>query len=176
MSHALLFIHLVMPLKISNDQIVMQGEALVFFIMTCSKCAKCLMVKKVHLNIQNGVSHGTTIVLDGIIYHQPYSVTHPVTDATFIQDLESYLDTLVLADEMLCITGDFNLHNDDPIDTYGCQFNDLLSSFGFVNLITFPTHQAGHTLDLVIIQNNQEVELRSIKPGYFLSDHCFLFT
>ena len=87
---------------------------------------------------------------------------------------ESYLDTLVLADEMLCITGDFNLHIDDPTDTYGCQFNDLLSSFGLVNHITFPTHQAGHTLDLVITQNNQEIELRSIKPGYFLSDHCFV--
>ena len=109
-----------------------------------------------------------------IVYHQPYSVSHPVTNATFIQDFESYLDTLVLADEMLYITGDFNLHIDDPTDTYGCQFNDLLSSFGLVNHITFPTHQAGHTLDLVIIQNNQQIELRSIKPGYFLSDHCFV--
>ena len=102
------------------------------------------------------------------------SPAHPITDATFIHDFESYLDTLVLVDEMLCITGDFNLHIDDPTDTYGCQFNDLLSSYGLVNHITFPTHQAGHTLDLVITQNNQEMELRSIKPGYFLSDHCFV--
>ena len=81
----------------------------------------------------------------------------------------------MLADEMLCITGGFNLHIDDPADTYGCQFNDLLSSFGLINHITFPTHQAGHTLDQVITQNNQEIELRSIKPGYFLSDHCFVY-
>ena len=77
-------------------------------------------------------------------------------------------------DEMLCITGDFNLHIDNPTDTYGCQFNDLLSSYGLISHITFPTHQACHTLDLVITQNNQEMELRSIKPGYFLSDHCFV--
>ena len=70
---------------------------------------------------------------------------------------------------MLSITGDFNLHIDDPTDTY-----DLLSSFGLVNHITFPTHQAGHTLEPVITWNNQEIELRSIKPGYFLSDHCFV--
>ena len=75
---------------------------------------------------------------------------------------------------MLCITGDFNLHIDDPTDTYGCQFSDLLSSCGLVNHITFPTHLAGHTLDLVITRNNQEMNLRSIKPGYFLSDHCFV--
>ena len=109
-----------------------------------------------------------------IVYHQPYSASYPVTDATFIHDFESYLDTLVLTDEMLCITGDFNLHIDDPTDTYGCQFNDLLSSLCLVNHITFPIHQAGHTLDLVITQNNQEIELRSIRPGYFLSDHCFV--
>ena len=109
-----------------------------------------------------------------IIYHQPYSAAHPITDATFIHDFESYLDTLVLVDEILCITGDFNLHIDDPTDTYGCQFNDLLSSYGLVNHITFPTHQADHTLELVITWNNQEMELRTIRPGYFLSDHCFV--
>ena len=91
-----------------------------------------------------------------------------------MHDFESYLDTTVLVDEMLCITGDFNLHIDDPNDTYGYQFNDLLSSYGLVNHVTFPTHQAGHTLDLVITQNNQKMEIRSIKPGYFLSDHCFV--
>ena len=108
-----------------------------------------------------------------IIYHQPYSASHPITDATFMHDFESYLDTIVLVDEMLCITGDFNLHINHPTDTYGCQFKDLLSSC-LVNYITFPTHQAGHILDLVITWNNQEMELRSIKPGYFLFDHCFV--
>ena len=85
-----------------------------------------------------------------IVYHQPYSTSHPINDATFMHDFESYLDTTVLVDEMLCITGDFNLHIDDPNDTYGCQFNNLLSSYGLVNHVTFPTHQAVHTLDLVI--------------------------
>ena len=72
------------------------------------------------------------------VYHQPYSASHPITDAAFIHDFESYLDTLVLVDEMLCITGDFNLHIDDPTDTYGCQFNDLLSSFGLPNTSSWP--------------------------------------
>ena len=92
----------------------------------------------------------------------------------FMHEFESYLDETVLVQEMLCITGDFNLHVDDPDDTYGCQFNDLLSSYGLINHVTFPTHQAGHTLNLVITQNNQELELGSIKPGYYLSDHCFV--
>ena len=109
-----------------------------------------------------------------IVYHQPYSTSHPITDATFMHEFESYLDETVLVEEMLCITGDFNLHVDDPDDTYGCQFNNLLSSYGLINHVTFPTHQAGHTLDLVITRNNQELELGQIKPGYFLSDHCFV--
>ena len=85
-----------------------------------------------------------------IVYHQPYSTSHPITDATFMHEFESYLDETVLVDEMLCITGDFNLHVDNPDDTYGSQFKNLLSSYGLVNHVTFPTHQAGHTLDLVI--------------------------
>ena len=85
-----------------------------------------------------------------IVYHQPYSTSHPITDATFMHEFESYLDETVLVEEMLCITGDFNLHVNDPDDTYGCQFNDLLSSYGLIDHVTFPTHQAGHTLDLVI--------------------------
>ena len=103
-----------------------------------------------------------------------YSTSHPITDATFIHELKSYLDTTVLVDEMLCITGVFNLHIHALDDTYGCQFNNLLSSYGLVNHVTFPTHQAGHTPDLVITQNNQELELGSVKPGYFLSNHCFV--
>ena len=109
-----------------------------------------------------------------IVYHQPYSTSHPITDATFMHEFESYLDETVLVQEMLCITGNFNLHVDDPDDTYGCQFNNLLSSYGLINHVTFLTHQAGHTLDLVITQNNQELELGSIKPGYYLSNHCFV--
>ena len=85
-----------------------------------------------------------------VVYHQPYSTSHPITDATFMHEFKSYLDTTVLVEELLCITGDFNLHIDDPDDTYGCQFSNLLSSYGLVNHVTFPTHQAGHTLDLVI--------------------------
>ena len=123
---------------------------------------------------ERGVSWHNYCMRLCIVYHQPYSTSHPITNATFMHGFESYLDETVLVEEKLCITGDFNLHVDDPDDAYGCQFNNLLSSYGLVNHVTFPTHQAGHTLDLVITQNNQELELGSIKPGYFLSDHCFV--
>ena len=62
MSHMLLFILLVMP---SKDQPRSNGDArggTGIFHVTHFKCAKCLMEKKVHLNIQNGVFHGTTTV------------------------------------------------------------------------------------------------------------------
>ena len=62
MSHVLLSILLVMPSKINHDQMVMQGEVLESSIVTHFKCANCLMEKKVHLNIQNGVLHGTATV------------------------------------------------------------------------------------------------------------------
>ena len=62
MSHGLLSILLVMPSKVNHDQMVMQGEVLESSIMTHFKYTNCLMEKKVHLNIQNGMFHGTTTV------------------------------------------------------------------------------------------------------------------
>ena len=62
MSYGLLSILLVMPSKINQDQMVMQEEALESSTMTHFKYANCLMEKKVHLNIQNGMFHGTTTV------------------------------------------------------------------------------------------------------------------
>ena len=62
MSHGLLSILLVMPSKINQDQMVMQEEVLESSIMNHFKYANCLMEQKVHLNIQNGVFHGTTTV------------------------------------------------------------------------------------------------------------------
>ena len=38
--------------------------------------------------------------------------------------------------------------------------------------VTFPTHVYGHSLDLVITEVANGVELLSCEPGPFISDHC----
>ncbi len=46
--------------------------------------------------------------------------------------------------------GDFNLHINNPRDAPAAKFPDMLSYFNLCQHVTQPTHQSGHTLDLVI--------------------------
>lgn len=50
----------------------------------------------------------------------------------------------------LMIIGDFNIHVDDPNDVYAVEFLDLLESMRLMQHVDVPTHEQGHTLDLVI--------------------------
>ena len=50
----------------------------------------------------------------------------------------------------LLISGDFNLHVDDPCSIYANRFNEILESCNLKQHVTGATHAKGHTLDLVI--------------------------
>ena len=52
--------------------------------------------------------------------------------------------------EPLLITGDFNIHVDEPTDSDASRFQDLLSSIGLQQNVDKSTHISGHTLDLMI--------------------------
>jgi hypothetical protein len=43
---------------------------------------------------------------------------------------------------------------------------------GLVQHVSFPTHTAGQSLDLVIMEVTNGVEILSCEPGSFVSDHC----
>ncbi len=111
-----------------------------------------------------------------IIYHPPYSQSNPVPNSVFLDEFEDYLESVVLSDEMLCIAGDFNIHMNKADDPDQQRLSDILRSFGLINHITFPTHKEGNTLDLVITRDNGEFNISFSRPGYFISDHCFVHT
>ena len=52
------------------------------------------------------------------------------------------------------MTGDFNIHMDVPDDPLTIHFNELLKSFNLKQLVSGPTHEQGHTLDLFIVNDN----------------------
>ena len=85
-----------------------------------------------------------------IIYRPPYSNLHPVSLKTFFDDFASYMESIILTPEPLIITGDFNIHVNNTNDSDACEFLDLLASLGLKQHVIGPTHEGGHTLDLVI--------------------------
>ena len=57
-----------------------------------------------------------------IIYRPPYSEEHCVSTSVFLTEFPEYLETLLLCKEHLLLTGDFNIHVDDPHDSDGRKF------------------------------------------------------
>ena len=68
----------------------------------------------------------------------------------FLEELGSYLETIILSPESLILTGDYNFHVDVEDDPDARAFLDLLSSMGLKQHVNVPTHVSGHTLDLMI--------------------------
>ncbi len=111
-----------------------------------------------------------------VVYHQSRNEGQKVSNKQFLEDLSEYLEDVVLSKEKLVLLGDFNIHVDDFSDTSGIELRELLFSLGLVNHVWFPTHNKGHTLDLIVTRNNDEIVLTTPTAGYFISDRCFVNT
>ena len=73
----------------------------------------------------------------------------------------------------LILTGDLNIHMDEKADPGTVTFTDFLDSLGLVNHTQFPTHVSGHTLDLIITQEDSN-DILTVARGHMLSDHQFI--
>ena len=102
-----------------------------------------------------------------IIYRPP----SPSTTTLFQAEFSTLLEDLISSPSELIITGDFNIHVDDPNSSSGSSFLSLLDTFGLSQLVSFPTHLAGHTLDLLITRSTSSLfsDIDYTFPS--LSDH-----
>jgi exonuclease III len=107
-----------------------------------------------------------------IVYRPPYSVNHPVTTSVFLNEFAAYLETVILSPEALLITGDFNIHVDSSTDQDATKFLDLLDSMALTQHVHFPTHEKGHTLDLIITRRTDSLIANLPQAERFISDHC----
>ena len=73
----------------------------------------------------------------------------------------------------LMLMGDLNIHMDDKADPGTVTFTDFLDSLGLVNHTQFSTHVSGHTLDLIITQEDPN-DILAVARGNMLSDHHFI--
>lgn len=90
-------------------------------------------------------------VLFVAVYHR--TARNLVTFDTFLKEFEEFLKDALKKYTSLVIAGDFNIHVDNQGKTDVKRFQALLEDFGLVQHVNVPTHQAGHTLDLVISRN-----------------------
>ena len=76
--------------------------------------------------------------------------------------------------EVLIICGDFNLHLDDLPDNDSKKFMHLQETFSLSQHVSGPTHQSGHTLDLIITRSSDDVVFASPKAIFPISDHFII--
>ena len=94
------------------------------------------------------------------------------SSATFLSEFSDLLESLITTPAELIITGDFNFHVDLPSAPSTVPFLDLLNTFDLSQHVNFPTHSAGHTLDLFLTRSSSNIisSISSADPS--LSDHC----
>jgi hypothetical protein len=114
----------------------------------------------------------TTVPFTLFNIYRPPSSSKP----TFISEFTSLLEDFISSSSELIITGDFNLHVDDPSAPYVSSFSGLLDMFNLSQHITFPTHDSGHTLDLLITRSTSTL-VSSFDQAYSpISDHRIILS
>jgi hypothetical protein len=89
-----------------------------------------------------------------MIYRPPGSCTK------FFEELDQLFSEINHRDD-ITVMGDFNIHVDNKNDPETVTFQRLLEQYGWVQLISSPTHEKGHTLDLVLTKVNSNILLPS---------------
>lgn len=107
-----------------------------------------------------------------IVHRAPYSEDHKVTSSTFFEEFSDYLDSIVLCNERLVITGGFNFHVNIPADRDAIKLLDILVSYCLEQHVVGPTHIDGHTLDLTITRRSDYVVCNTPRIDRYLSDHA----
>ncbi|XP_072247605.1 uncharacterized protein [Leuresthes tenuis] len=93
--------------------------------------------------------------------------------ADFSEDLSELLSMICVDFDCIIIVGDFNIHMDNPQDRGTKDLSNTLDNFGLTQHITEPTHNRGHTLDLVISKGLSISKITVSDVG--LSDHSCVF-
>ena len=90
----------------------------------------------------------------------------------FVEEFSVLLDQIIAESTgHLLISGDFNLHVDDPCDIYANHFNEILESCNLKQLVTGATHANGHSLDLVISKKDDHLITGIKMIDSVISDH-----
>ena len=92
---------------------------------------------------------------------------------TFFEDLSNVIERTIISSNELLILGDFNIKADLCDSVEALTFSDFLDLFNLKNHVNFPTHNRGHTLNLVL-SDNTSTTIVKVTQGDFISDHCLI--
>ena len=113
------------------------------------------------------------------VYRPPPATTKTrkaVPFSDFLTDLDTLLSLAATTPHEFLITGDFNLHLDNPYDSQVNQFLSALDSTNLTQHVACPTHRDHHTLDLVITAASSSLSPVIDHSPVSPSDHFPIFS
>ena len=97
----------------------------------------------------------------------------PKYSPAFAEDFTELLSTITSEFDCFAIAGDFNIHIDSAENNMAKEIKSVLKTFDLTQHIHGPTHNRGHTLDLLISKglNISSIVIKDVA----LSDHFCIF-
>ena len=99
--------------------------------------------------MQSGISATKTCQPSQLLAYITPSNCQDFTDTTFIDQLTDLLTTLLSKYNNIIILGDIDMHMDDLNNQNACIPHDSINAFNLTH-VKIPTHNKGHTLDVII--------------------------
>ena len=98
-----------------------------------------------------------------------------ITKSIFIGDLTELLTEVVSSPNSIIILQDINIHLNEPEDTDAKALCDIFEAFNITQYIKSPTHNLGHTLEIIATEIRQNRNFTTIQ-GPYISDHQLITT
>ena len=105
------------------------------------------------------------------IYHPPQSIDQQFKNSKVIDQFTDLLTEELPKHQDLIIMGDISIHINNNEDQDAQTLLNTLEAFNLKQHVNIPTHNLGHTLDLIITPATYQ---GSLIVGPYISDHRFI--
>ena len=99
------------------------------------------------------------------IYHPPPGTQWGITNSNFITEFTEFLTDVTSKHNNILTLGDFNIDIDDLEKADSFLLHGTINAFNLKQQVNIPTHNLGHILDLIIMENSDECEVEKIILG-----------
>ena len=114
--------------------------------------------------------NGYTARICSIYRPDPYGISVPI----FIREFSDYLINISTKPHDVIVCGDINFHLDKPNDPSTIEFETVVKTCGYQQLIQQATHRNGHILDIVIAAGSTLVPESTSVTDLHISDHFWV--
>ena len=137
---------------------------------------QCVYVKLSYVVWSNKISYSKQYVYVKLSYvvwssKMSYSKQYVYVKLSYVMWLSKMSYSKQYVYVKLSYVGDFNIYFEIADDPETLPLKEILDNFGLKQLIDFPTHRCGHTLDLIIVDKDDSVMSRVHTDHSLWSDH-----